>query len=813
MIINWIKLYGQYFRKNFLFSILNILGLSIGLAALLLVLMYWQNEHSYNQWNPYKERVFEVEGGEDSRFSHWFPAPVVNYLEKIPTIVEAYNLNYSHSMVSSIEIDNKQDFLYDIREQQANFFEFFPFETIYGSAQDYKDNYKDALAIDLDQSERLFGKGVNPVGKTVKLNDEEENNGKILVIRYVFRIPGNSSVVFKALTSYLTEAMVAQNKEGNWGDHNYTLMIKLKQGKSIEEYNQNITDVLYEEFYQRYAEKDGIDINEAKEKYKENSIIHYNSVDKVHLNPISGGLGGGPTLNKMLNIMLGSAILLLVLSVVNAINLSLVNSLRRAKEIGVRKAMGATKGQLFLQFLFESVITVVAASLLSLFFVELILPYFNLLVSRAIVFNLFSVWPILLALAIIIILLLAILPTIFILSLNIIKVLKGSFKGGKSGTKIRNLFLIIQFFIAFFFLSTAILINKQVDYILNEDLGFNGNQVINIKFKITNVEKRRAIYNLIESDVNRIEGVKGIAIHAMNIGGGYSSGSTNIIEDRRLQSGNVPVGYDFLKVFEGKLVEGRFFDRNFASDSINKVVVNESFKREAGFADGVIGKKIIWNDQEFEVIGVVKDMKVQGASQNTTPVTYFMPSSVSWFTYLLNTIAVRIDDKNVDKTLKNLEQFWQKRIDKVYPMEYTFASDDYATTYKKTLYLRTLFLSLMGVSIFIALLGLMAIVSFTVESKLKQIAIRKVLGANKIDLIINLSKQFIAFCVIGFLLSIYPVIFVMNLWLEDFVYRIDIDVIPFIIAFVVLLSFSLALVCWKSWQATRVNILKYVNYE
>ncbi len=808
MIANWFKLYIKSFLKNKLVSSLNILGLAVGMTAVILVLLFWNNEHSYNQWNPYKDRVFEVEGTSDSYFKNWFPAPVANNLDKLSDIVEAYNFSFTYNDVSSVEIEGRKDFLYDINEKQANFFEFFPFDAIYGSAEEYKKNYNDALAIDIAQAERLFGKGVNPIGKTVVLE-----NGKVLSVRFVYRVPGNSSITFQGITSFVTEEQIAFNRGSNWGDHNYTLLLKLREGIQIQDVQDRIRDVIYDDVYQMYMKKESVTLEELKKNFKDNIVLNFNSLETVHLNPISGGLGGGATASKVLNIMMVSAVLLLVLSIINAVNLALVNSFKRAKEIGIRKAIGVTKGQLFQQFIFESILTVTIALTIALVLVEVILPYFNLLVSRSIVFNISSLALPILGIALAVVLLSGTLPSIFLLSFDTLKVLKGNYLRGKAGIRIRNVFLIVQFVIAFFFLSTAVFIHKQVDYILYEDLGFNGNQVVNISYKIKEVDKRYPLYQRIESDLKKIKGVKEVAIHSMRIGGGYSSASGNTIEGVSLQSNNVPVGYDFLKVFDGQLLEGRFFERSLATDSVTKVLVNETFKKAFNFSDGILGKKIIWNGKEFEIIGVVKDMKVEGVSQSTNPSTYFMPNSVDWFHYLTNHIAVKIDAKDTQKTLKALEDFWSKRVDSTYPMQYTFANEDFAKSYQKTLYQRTLFMSLMGVSVFIALFGLMAIVSFSIESRLKEIAIRKVLGADSTGLIMKLSVRFIAYCLVGFIISIYPVVYVMNLWLEDFVYRISITALPFVVAFVSLMIFSMLLVFWKAWQATRINVLKYINYE
>ena len=808
MVSNWFKLYLWHFKKNVWFSMLNILGLALGLAALIIVLFYWKNEHSFDQWNPYKNKIYEVEGTADSYFKNWFPAPIANQLDQASSIIEAYNFSYMSFNLMSVVVEGKADFLYDIHERQANFFEFFPFTAVFGSAADYKQNYQDALALEKKEAARLFGEGVDPTGKLVQLD-----NGKVVTVRFVFEIPGNSSVVFKGLTSYITEDQIAYNRVDNWGDHNYKLLIKLKDGVGINEVEKQLQDVFYKDIMQLYAQEEGVSVDELKEKMQGFMVLNYNELSGVYLNPKSMGLGAGPTASKIVNIMLVSALLLLLLALVNAINLTLVQSFKRAKEIGIRKSIGSTKRQLMQQMMFEASITTMLSFAVALVFVELGMPYFNILVSRTLTTDFLSLGTFIGLLLLGIYLLLGVLPSLFVVSFDAIKVLKGTFSRSKSGLRLRNALLIFQFVIAFFFLSTAIFVQQQVSHLLQEDLGFNGDQVVNIRFKVKDENQRNTIYQRIEADLQKIDGIKAAVNHSMLMGAGYGSSSNNIIGAVSVQSENVPVGYDFLRVFDGQLIEGRFFDRAFASDSINKIVVNETYKRNFQFSDGIIGKKMRWNGRDFEIIGVVKDMKIEGFTREIPPVTYFMSNSVGWFSGLIENISIKIEPTNVQQTLNQLEVFWRERVEPTYPMEYAFANTDFMASYKKTLYQRTLFLCLMGVSMFIALFGLMAIVSFSIESRLKEVAIRKVLGASRKELIVNLSARFLVYCMLGFILSIYPVYYLMQLWLEDFVYRIDLSIWPFLFAFVGLTLFSMVLVVWKSIKATHILMLKYINYE
>lgn len=815
MIANWIKLYLKTFAKNKVFSTLNIVGLSVGIASVILVLLYLKNEQSYDQWNPYKDRIYEVYSGKDyfkqrDGVSPWMSAPFADKLDKLSDVVEAYNFSYDFLEETSIRIGDKKEFLFDVAEKQANIFEFFPFETVYGSAEDYKNNREDALALEAEQASRLFGKGVNPVGEQIT-----EDGGKLLTVRYVYRIPDNSSVDAKAMTAYWAEARIKENRESNnWTDANFNLLIKLKEGIALTDVKKYISNVMYEDHYEDSAKQEEMTVQEYKEKYKKDNIFQFHVLDKAHLNPDSLILGAGHNIQKTLNIMLGVSVLILLLAVLNAVNLSLVNSFQRAKEIGVKKVLGATRGSIVRQFMFETGITVFFSLTISFVIVELLLPYFNLFINRNLVFSALDFLPVLLFISALLIVFSGVLPALFLSGFKVLNVLKGNYMRRQSGAALRNTLLVFQFVIAFFFLTVAFLVNKQVNFMLNQDLGFNGDQVVNIRYKIKAGINRYKHYQKFEADLKKIKGVKAVAVHGVKFGGeGFRSSSTNIIGEESLQSNNVPVSYDFLEVFDIKVKEGRFFDRKLASDSIDKVLVNETFERIFDLKDGVMGKKIVWNSKEFEVIGVLKDFNSSGFAEEIEASTFFMPNSVSWFSNALESVSVKIDSKNVQQTLKDIETFWNTRVDDEYGIRYGFANQDFARSYQNTMNQRVVFNALMVISVFIALFGLMALVSFSMESRLKEVSIRKVLGASTEGLLINLCKKFVFYCVLGFLISIYPVVYLMNIWLEDYAYRIDVQWTVFGWSFVVLTLFSVALVLWKAWRATQVNVLKYVNYE
>ncbi|MCC9041904.1 ABC transporter permease [Myroides sp. M-43] len=808
MINNWFKLYLKSFLKSKFFSILNILGLSLGITALILAMLYWKHEKSYDQWNPYKDRVYEVYRNFNDEPMPWLSAPFANQLDQLSDIIEAYNFSYNNWEERSIEIDGRKDYLYDVKGVQASFFEFFPYEEIYGSSADYQKHWQDAIAIDLTQSERLFGKGVNPIGKSITVSE-----GLVLSIRFVYKIPGNSSLYPKGVVSYETEEWIANNKENNWGDANYNLLIKLKEGIVLADVRDRIARMLYDPLLQRSAKAGGITIDELIKKEFKGDMFYFYLLKDVHLNPQSSVLGAGALAGKMLYILVGASVLLVLLTILNTVNLSLVYGFRRAKEVGVRKTLGSSRRQLVYQNIFETAITIGVSLVLATAMVELVLPYFNLLINRTVVFKIIEFIPLLISVFIILIIVAGVVPALFISSFETLKVLKGNYMRSKSGVVIRNTLLVVQFFIAFFFLTVTIIVNRQVEYLLNQDLGFKGDQVVNINYKVDNVDDKDVYFKKFVSDFKKVKGVKSVTAHSVNFGGGYYSNSTNYIGDVSAQSGNIIIDEDFKETFDITLKTGRFFDPNLKNDGATNILVNESFVRIFNLGDNALGREVKWNNRIFTIIGVVKDMNTQGFSTQVAPCTYFLANAAEWFHLILSTISVKIDTEETQTTLNRIEDFWKNRVDNTYPIKYSFANHDFAKSYESTLYQRTLFMILTVISVFIALFGLIAIVAFSIENRLKEIAIRKVLGAEVGGLIYQLTKKYFIYCIFGFMISVYPVVYLLRVWLEGFAYRIELSWQPFVISWGLLTMFSLVLVVFKAWKATRIDVLKYIKYE
>lgn len=811
MIQNWLKLYRKHFMKNKLFSILNILGLSFGIAVVTLVLLLQQDQGSYNKWNPYKDRIFEVNQGPgfyetDSGFSGWLPAPFALELDKLDGFIDSYLFYHEISDISSVKLQDRTGFISDVLEAQKNVFDFLPFKEVAGSSSDYLKNYTNSIALERNLAKNLFSSEHLAIGQNLTLE-----NGQVLTVRLVYDISGNSSLSPKAIYSSELEHSFQVKKQGNWSDYNYQLLIRLKPDVDMGKVNTLIAQQLYAPMLENRLKNQELSKEEFIERFITSPTFVFHPLDTVHLNPKAANLGSGPQAKQLLNILIGVGFILLILCVLNSLNLSFVMAFKRSKEIGIRKTFGASKWDIVRQSTFESIVVTSISFILAFGLVEILLPYFNLYVNENLEFNLKKIFPWIISLYVLIVLILGIFPGLFLASFNASKVLKGTFTNFGSGLRLRNFFLIVQFVIAFFFLSTGIFIQRQVDYLIHQNLGFSAKEVVNIKFSIADISQRYNKFEDIQDDILKIKGVSDVTLHSISFGGENKSSSSNYVNQDYVQSHNVAVSHEFLDVFGIELDQGRFFQKQFPSDIMESVLVNQAFSDALNLSESLIGKELKWNNRYFKIIGVVKNFNHEGFSTEIAPATYFHYKTVDWFSYLTEYISIKVSTEDMQQTLKELEDFWSTRVDQVYPLSYSFANQDFAKSYKKATDQSKLFLALMVGSSFVALLGLTAIVSFTLENRLREISIRKVLGAQNWDLIKNLSISFIGYCLVGFILSVFPTYYVLNKWLQEYVVRIDIDYSGFLISFVFLFSISMGVVFFKAYKATKVDVLKYIK--
>lgn len=809
MIRNWLRIFRHQLRQNKLFTALNILGLSIGISSFVFAILYWNDEHSYDAWNPNKENTYIVIN-DMGAMDKWAvaTAPTGETLQEFTKDVTSY-MYFTGYRSDKVTVGNKTETVAKTVSAQANFFAFFPFEFLEGSPETaLRDRNNVVLSKEL--ATRLFG-DEKALGKTMLIGNVR------FTVQGVYRIPGKSSVapdlVFNTIDSLLDEG------KDDWGNFSYSLLLKIDDPAAIPSVTKAFDAMYFEKRTKRYAQREGLSIEEyVKKEGHENPVILEPLAD-ARLHSIANGYPEGAGNYRFLLIMMALSILILVLSIVNYVNMTTANAVSRAREVGVRKVMGSTKSGIIQQFLLEAAILTAFAILLSLAIVELSLPYYNDFLQKQLTLSGSTLVAELVGIFIIVVTIAGMFPAVYVSKFRTLNVLKGNFGRSRKGMWLRNAMLIFQFAIASFFIVGSNIVNEQIHYMSTKDLGFKGDQVLQVEFRndydwrekdyLKKIESR---LSMVKGRVAAIDGVKAVAAGAFNFAGGANSSSSFIYNDHEVQGENMAIDFGMLNMLEIDIVDGRDLSPKFASDTIESILVNETALRMMQEPDP-IGKVVDWNDRKLRIVGIAKDFHTASMTQNIKPMVFMHFKTVPWMANNASRFYLKIDPEKTESIVAKLEAFWKTKVDPGYPFTYDFVDMVYARTYQTFVSQRNLFMLLNITVILIALFGLFALASYSMERRMKEIAIRKTLGADTKSLLVALSKQYLVFCGIGFIIAFFPTRIVLAEWLNDFAYRIDITFFPFIAGFCMLTSLTLVIVLVRAYRATRVDVLKYLKYE
>ncbi|AUC83992.1 antibiotic ABC transporter permease [Polaribacter sp. ALD11] len=804
MLKNWFKIFYRNSKKNWIHIVVNIFGLTVGFAGLLLVLLYLKDEQSYNANNANLNEIYRVihKMSDGEIWANSTNVEGLKYKEDIPEITAFYlSNNWEESAVAKLE--GKQVFIEDILEGNSNFFEFFPFEIIEGSSANFEKS-RNHLAISEKQAKILFGNKI-AIGKTI------EFDGRSFIVTTVYKITGKH---------YFMPSMVIQFKkepEGHWGNFSNNLFIKTTKEVNIESIEKKALAIWYQNEVLPSSKRDGITPEEFIEKYGTTPI--FEPLKDIRLKTIADNSGPqGKGNYQLVLIMLSLSILLILISCVNFINLSIASATQRAKEVGVKKILGLSKSTLTMQYALEIIFQGFVSFLLSMLLVELILPSFNGFMNKEISILNFDLFLRVAIIAIIVSFIIGFIPAIYVSKFKTVEVLKGNVSRSKHGVFARNIMLGIQFLISGFFLTGSLIIYNQVDYMMKKELGFNGDQVVVVS--MNEYKDRYKKYLLAKKELSKHPNIEVVTSNSYIIGGG-SSNSTNVdYKNVTVQTYANAVDFDYLQTMKMKLLKGRFFDENRTSDTINNVIINETLAKAFNIYNDPIGKKIKpgFYDENgvlkvLNIIGMVKDNHTYGFDSKILPTMVTHWNTFNWMKQNFWWIQFKIKPNNTQETLKYIENYWGENIEQGYPFSAQFLNKRFARTYAKYQKQKTLFLILTSVVIIISLLGLFALATLTIQQRLKEVAIRKTLGASVKEIMFQLIKSFLKITIIASVILIPIAYYFMQNWLDNFVYRIDMPLFPFIITPIVLTILVFVVVGLKAFNATKIDLIKYLKFE
>ncbi len=803
MLQNWLKIAFINYKKNWLSTFINLFGLTVGLTGFMLILMHWNDEESYEKWNPKKDNIyyFQTYNKKENTYGAAISVPLAENAKKRISEVEDFVLMTNTGSAYKMTTKYKSVYQENGFAFSENFFNFFPFKLISGS-------YKNALKNDTDiiiskqTALNLFGK-TDVIGETIKINTTN------FIVTAVYELPEGNTQINPNFV--IKPADQLKNDKEQWGNFNYGCFFMLKKGADPRSFEKKFLDIIMLRA-KLQSKGSGITPQQYIDMYGPTDSL-LTPLDKIKLHAKSTWFGMPDF--KTLLILFTLSVLIVILSAINFINLKTAQSSQRAKEVGVRKAIGSSKTSLIFQFLLETFIICIMSYFLSLVLTEILLPSFNKFFNKEITMNDWRIYFYSLLMVLLVTLISGIIPAIYLSNFKAIETLKGNFSRSKHGIWLRNGILSIQLVISSFFIIGGLIVHSQVKYMMNKDLGYDGKQVYQINFNEYG-QKPWLKYERLKAEMSKIPGVESISYSEVPPGTYNFSNSNMDYLDTSIQAQHGSMDYDYLQFIGVKLLKGRWLNPKLASDTINTVLVNEAFVRKFGWTDNQAMKREIkpgFDYKPYKIVGIVKDFNIRSLKSEVEPIIFFHYRETEWKRYNMDNIQVKIKANDIDGTINRLKDYWTSKVEQGYPFNGYFINKQFAKSFEKYQKQQTLFTILNAMVLMVALLGLFALSSLMIEQKLKDVAIRKTLGASESTLVFGLTKQFLWISAMAVFVSIPISFYLMNEWLKDFAYRIDMPVFPYIFSLVILLLLTFAVVSIKAYRATKVNLVKYLKYE
>ena len=786
--------------KNKFYSLINIIGLALGIACCLIIMLYVHDDFSYDKYNQhYKDTyILSIDGiinNVEKKYPITNPAAAATMQKDFPEIQNFVRVDN----LGKILIKNADDQLYedDVVCADNSIFDIFTYKFIYGSPANA---LTDANTVVLTESlsKKLFG-DIDPVGKVINVDNAYDCQVRAVVAD----LPHNSHFPIKMLISYQTMNNDDPNSVNNWYNFNQFTYLLLKPGT-----DPHLLEQKFPAFIEKYM-KPGLQKMGVKLAYFLVPLKDIHLYSDFDMNvPSSGNI-------IYTYIFLGIAILILAIASFNFINLSTARSLTRAREVGVRKAIGASRGKLIRQFLAESLLITLIATVIALVFLEIASPLFNSLSGRELSINYFNLpFLILIVLGIIFAvgLIAGIYPALLLSSFRPVEVLKGSMFRDKTGVLLRRILVGLQFVISIMLIVGALTIYRQVDYVKNVNLGFNGEQVLVIGNLDDSVRKSMGP---IITEFKNTPGVLDVSV-SDNVPGEFCGKAPVIPEGKSAEQSQLVdvmfADYDFLNTMGIELAAGRNFSPEITSDSSSAIILNETAVREFGWDDAL--GKIIMDTQgnEFDslisrkVIGVIKDFHMMSLHDRIDPMCIILNRGNQ------NYISIKLSGKNIASTMKSLQDTW-KRMTKGYPFEYDFLNVAFNNLYDREIKLAQITLLFSILAIIIGCLGLLGLTAYVLERRVKEIAIRKVLGASEFSIVSLFSREFAGLVMAASLIAWPLSYYFLNRWLSDFAYRINLTLPVFITASTIALAIALATTMALAFNAALANPVKSIRTE
>jgi putative ABC transport system permease protein len=793
MFRNYLKIGWRNLLRNKGFSIINIAGLAMGMAVAILIGLWVYDELTFDKHHPNYDRIAQVM--QNQLFNGQVSSQVANPVGMAEEIRNVYGSDFKYVLQSSWNFDHTLTYGEKMFLHPGSFFEpqvtdMLSLKMIHGS----KDGLKDMNAILLAESvSRSYFGDENPIGKTLRF----DNRSDVQVAGVYEDLPENTSFKdLKFITSwelYLKNNPWIKEMENPWGSNFTQTYAQIADHADMEEVSAKIKNVKFNK------------VSEDEKRYKAEVFLH--PMSKWHLySDFKNGVNiGGRIDNVWLFGVTG--VFVLLLACINFMNLSTARSEKRSKEVGIRKSIGSHRGQLVTQFFSESVMISFFSFLLSLGIVLLVLPAFNTIADKkiGILWDDPMFWVIGIGFTIVTGLFAGLYPALFLSSFQPVKVLKGTFKAGRMASLPRKLLVVVQFTISITLMIGTIVVYKQINHGQNRPLGYNRDGLINVNANEERVKHIDVIRNELKNKGAIVEmtGSGSPVTDVWNTNGGFDWEGKD--PNQAVDFPNNSVTHEYGQVIGWEIKEGRDFSKDFASDSL-AFVLNESAVKFIGLKDP-IGKTIRWENRPFTVIGVVKDILVQSPYTPIRPAMFHLnPENQNVFIIKLN------PEKSTQEALAQVEAAF-KKYDPSSPFQSSFVDDDFDRKFGNEKRIGTLATFFAILAVLISCLGLFGLASFVAEQRVKEIGIRKVMGASITNLWGMLSKDFVLLVIFSCVIAIPLAWYQLESWLDHYEYRTELSWWIFALCGAGALIITLLTVSFQAIKAALMNPVKSLRSE
>jgi putative ABC transport system permease protein len=794
MIKNYLRVTFRNLWRHRSFSLLNIIGLTVGMTAFFLIFLYVCFELSYDSMHSKADRIYRIVSDikTPTETLHYSTAPApapIHMAAELPEVQSEVRASFGDNwMVIRGDQVFEQD---DVSMADSTFFEIFDFPLLKGNP---KNALNEPLSVVLTETtaRKFFGTS-DPMGRSLTLTRDKLHGTVTGIMKDV---PENSHMKISMIISTTTITMkLDTGVDRQWDFYGWSAYLLLKPR----------TDVAHlEAKFPAFLEKmDGTDMRQRQMI----TTLHMEPIRDIYLRSTRDGSKTGNISNVYIFSIIGAFIL--IIACINFINLATARSAERAKEVGIRKVVGAGKGMLAAQFIGESIILCMMAYALALLFTALLLPAFNYIAGKTISAGIFSqpgYLLILLVIAVLIGIVAGVYPALVLSSLQPVVVLKGRFVSGTRGIVLRKGLVILQFTIATGLIIATLVIYNQLNYMRSQELGFNKSQEIVLDARGDSA--RQAI----KQEVLALPGVLSAAMSSAVPGMGTFDNNCQVENVRgEMQKANVNVylvDFDYLQQFQIRMVAGRAFSRQFPTDTTKAMILNETAVRQLGFSlpGQAIGKKFNQFGNTGTIIGVIKDFHFMSLLEVIKPLSIrLMPEQCDY-------LSIKIDGNHLPTTIEAIEGKWKRMLpDK--PFSYFFLDEFFDRQYRNNERFGKLFLNFAGLAIFISCLGLMGLASYSTMQRTKEIGVRKVIGASVGGIVLLLSKDFLKLVGWAFLIAAPISWFFINAWLQGFAYRVPVYWWIFLAAGLMSFLIALLTVSFQAIRAALANPVKSLRAE